>query len=378
MSRLEKAVSSLKSQNDVDLDESKVDLSGQQEPISCVSTGSLVLNYLIGGNKLEGGERQCPGIPRGRISEIFGPQGSGKTTLGIETAVQCQENGGSVCYLDYENAVVPEYARNLGLSFEEDKFQLFQPRHWEEGAEIITSMIKAGVDLIIVDSVAAMKPKSAVEGDASESGQIGHLARKMSEWLPKITHPMKESESALVLINQLRSRVSTSMYDTGPDEETSGGRAIKYYCSLRLKLRNVKTEYAKVENELTGEEDKQPVSNIVQAKNMKCKVSPHQGHRTEFVIRYGEGIDNVRSVIDIATSRDIIEQAGPWYKFVGADGEEKKQQGKEALRNHLVDNPEDFQQVVNEVSGFSSGYGGTVDTEDKDIVEEEEEQESEG
>jgi recombination protein RecA len=375
MSRLKKAISSLKSNDEVDLDDTKVDLSGQEEPVPCISTGSIVLNYMVGGNKLDNGERQCPGIPRGKITEVFGPQGSGKTTLGIEAAVKCQENGGSVCYIDYENALVPEYAKNLGLSFEEDKFQLFQPPHWEAGAEIILAMIKEQVDLIIVDSVAAMKPKKAVEeNDASSTGQIGHLARLMSAYLPKITHPMKKSETALMFINQLRSRVKTSRYDTGPDEETSGGRALKYYCSLRVKLKKRKTEYAKVENELTGDKDKQPVSNVVQAKNVKCKVSPHQGHRAEFVIRYGEGIDNIRSVIDIATARDIITQAGPWYKFPGANGEEQKCQGKENLRNHFISNPDDFNTIVNEVSGFSSGYGGTVDTEDKEIEVEEEDE----
>ena len=380
MSRLDKALNSLKKKGDVDVEESSVSLDGSGNSIPCISTGSVVLNYMIGGNTLDNGEKQCPGIPRGRITEVFGPQGSGKTTLGIETAIKAQQEGGAVCYLDYENAISPAYAKGLGLDFDPAKFQLMEPRHWEEGAEIIGNMIDAGVDLIVVDSVASMKPKDDVDKDSySETGQIGHIARLMSDYLPKINGPLSNSNTALMLINQLRSRIKTSMYDTGPDEETSGGRAIKYYTSLRLKLRKVKTEYAKIENEMTGEEEKQPVSDIIRGKCVKCKVSPHQGHKSEFVIRYGEGVDNIRSVIDIASARGIIRQSGPWYKFTNAEGEEEKVQGKEKLRKHFIHNQDDFNRVVKEVSQFSQGYD-SIDSEDIDDedIEVEEVDSSEG
>jgi recombination protein RecA len=374
---MDQALDKLKSSSEVDLEDSTVDLMGEEDQHPHISTGSIVLNNMIGGNKLDSGKRQCPGIPRGKITEVFGQQRSGKTTLGIETAVKCQSEGGSIAYLDYENALVPEYAKNLGLRFDvsnhpdRGEFRLFQPRHWEEGSQIIEAMIDAEIDLIIVDSVAAMKPKSAIEDDSAGTGQIGHLARLMSDWLPQQSKPLKKSGAALVFINQLRSKVNTSRYSTGPDEETTGGRALKYYTSLRIKLNNTKTEYTKVENDLTGEKEKQPVSNIVKAKNVKNKITSRQGHRSEFVIRYGEGIDNIRSVIDIASRKGVINQAGPWYKFRDASGEEEKCQGKESLREHFIGNKEDFQSIVNQVSGFSKGYGGKVDADDDDIEVEE-------
>lgn len=368
MSRLKKALKSLKKNKVVDLNKAVVELGDGQKPIDCIPTGSVVIDYLIGGYRTETGEKRCPGIPRGRITELFGPEGSGKTTLGIHTAIQCQKEGGSVCFLDYEHAFAPTYAADLGLDLQDDDFMLLQPKHWEEGAEIIKAMSEAGVDLIIVDSVAAMKPRRDVEdNDVSSTGQVGHIARLQSAFLPKIVDVIEESNTALLYINQLRSRIKTSMYDSGPDEETSGGRALKYYASLRMKVKRVRTEYAQVENELTGKSEKQPISNIIRAKNVKNKVSKHQGHSGEFVIRYGEGVDNVRSVIDIAAARKVITRAGAWYSFPGIDGEEVKVQGKEALRDHFIDTPEDFQSVVNQVSSFSKGRDKAAKVSDEDI-----------
>lgn len=278
---------------------------------------------------------------------------SHNTTVAIHTAIQAQRAGGTVCFLDYEHAFAPTYAADIGLELD-DSFLLVQPRHWEEGAEIIQTMAKAGVDLIIVDSVAAMKPQSEVENqDVSYTGQVGHIARLQSSFLPKIVNTLEESGTALIYINQLRSRIKMSMYDAGPDEESSGGRALRYYASLRMQVKRTRVEYAQVENELTGSSEKQPISNIIRAQNVKNKVSKHQGRSADFVIRYGEGIDNVRSVIDIAEARKIIKRAGAWYTFMGSDGTETKTQGKEGLRNHFIDNPDDFQALVREVSSFT-------------------------
>ena len=354
MSRIDKALKALKKSKNVDLKSSVVQLNATDQ-IPHISTGSIVLDYLIGGNKMENGKKRCPGIPRGRITEIFGNQGAGKTTVAIHTAIQCQKNGGSVVYLDYEHAFSPTYAHDLGLDIEDETFRLIQPNHWQEGAEIITAMADAGVDLIIVDSVAAMKPKSSMEdNDMSSTGQIGHLARLQSDFIPKILKRISASDTALIYINQLRHRIKTSMYDSGPDEETSGGRALKYYASLRIKLKQTRKEFAKIQNEMTGKDTKQEVSTIVRAKNVKNKISRHQGHTADFVIRYGDGIDNIRSVIDIAEAKDIIERGGAWYTFPGIDGEEVKCQGKEALRDYLSSHPEDFHAIVSQIS-FSKG-----------------------
>lgn len=372
MSRLQKALKTLKKSKIVDIKKSVVELGDGQQPIECIPTGSVVVDYLIGGYRTENGEKRCPGVPRGRITELFGPEGSGKTTLAIHTAIQCQKGGGSVVFLDFEHAFAPTYAADLGLDLQDDDFLLMQPKHWEEGAEIIKAMAEAGVDLIIVDSVAAMKPQRDVEdNDVSSTGQVGHIARLQSSFLPKIVNTIEESNTALLYLNQLRSRIKTSMYDSGPDEETSGGRALKYFASLRMKLKRCRTEYAQVESELTGKSEKQPISNMIRAKNVKNKVSRHQGHSGEFVIRYGEGVDNVRSVIDIADARKVITRAGAWYSFTDLSGEEIKVQGKEALRDHFIENPEDFQAVVGQVSSFSKGFDKAGKVSDDDIEVEE-------
>lgn len=376
MGALTSALRTLKKNKNVDLKKAQVDLSDSQKPIPCIPTGSVVLDYLIGGYRTESGEKRCPGIPKGRITEIFGPEGSGKTTVAIQAAIRCQQTGGSVLFLDYEHAFAPTYAADLGLNVEdEDTFLLMQPRHWEEGAEIIKAMIGAGVDLIIVDSLAAMKPKRNVEdNDVSATGQVGHIARLQSEFLPKVVGEVESSGTSLIYINQLRSRIKTSMYDAGPDEETSGGRALKYYASLRISLKRVKTEYAQVENELTGKSEKQPISNIIRAKNVKNKVSKHQGHQAEFVIRYGEGIDNVRSVIDIGEARKVVHRSGAWYSFHGAGGLEMKAQGKEGLRTHLIENPEDFHALVGQIQSFSKDRVKASGVSDDDIIVEDIEQ----
>lgn len=371
MSKLQDALSSVKSNNEVDLDAARVDLEGEDGARDCISTGSIVVDHLIGGNKLKNGEKQCPGIPRGRICEIFGPQGSGKTTMALETAVQCQQDGGEVGYIDYENAIDLAYAKSLGLDVEDETFELISPRHFEEGGEIIASMVEAGVDLIVVDSVAAMRTKDQVEGNPSDEGQIGHLARKMAAYLPNIVDDLRKANSALMLVNQLRSRIKTGPYDSGPDEETTGGKAIKYYCSLRMKLKKTKREYAKTKDELRDEMIKQQVSTVVRARNVKNKVSPHQGHTSEFVIRYGEGVDNLRSVVDIAASRGVINQAGAWYNFEKKNGEVEKCHGREEARNFFEEHPEEFKHLVQRLRGQLTNDIESVDTENKEMVVEE-------
>jgi recombination protein RecA len=355
MSALTQGLKALKKVKEIDLKGLQVDLSNAHKPIECNSTGSIVIDYLIGGHKTETGEKRCPGVPKGWITEIYGPEGSGKTTLAIQTAISVQARGGSVVFLDYEHAFAPTYAMDLGLDVtDEDTFMLLAPRHWEEGAEVIQKMAQAGVDLIIVDSVAAMKPRRDIEDNAvTSTGQVGHLARLMSNFLPKIVGDLQKSGTSLILLNQLRSRIKTSMYDAGPDEDTAGGRALKYFCGLRIALKRVKSEYAQIESDLTGKAEKQPISNIIRAKIAKTKVSRHQGHQAEFVIRYGEGVDNVRSVIDIGEARKVVFRGGAWYTFAGAEGLEVKAQGKEGLREHLLQNPADFQALVSQIQSFS-------------------------
>lgn len=334
----------------VDMKDVLVDPAAQSKGFECISTGSLIVDNLIGGQTLANGDKVCPGFPRGRLIEIYGGEGSGKTTLALQAAVSCQRAGGTILYLDYENAISFPYAGALGLETSAESFMYANPSCWEDGAELISGAIDAAIDLIIVDSVAAMVPKATLEGkDISAQGRIGMLAGLNSAFLPKIMGPLKQSESVLLFINQIRSRIKTSMYDTGPDEDTSGGKAIKFFASLRMKLQPRAKEYMEIPDRLTGEKTKQVVSNLVRVEMVKNKMAPNQGHRTEVVIRYGQGFDNVRSVIDIAVRRKIIKKGGAWFAFESTDGQEQKCQGMERLREHFVTNQADFNHILAQV-----------------------------
>jgi len=353
---LEKARASLKKNKNIDFKNNRLVLDPKNAPIhKYISTGSPLLDYLIGGNRVASGQRQCPGIPRGRIIEIYGPYGSGKTTVALETAVQCQEEGGTVCFLDFENALDPSYTQSLGVDFSEECWDLYCPTTWEEGAEIISTLAEAGVDLIIVDSVSAMVPKHLHEKGMSEQGQIGLLARLQSGFLRRLVPLLRRTGTSIIYLNQLRSRIKTSKYDPGPDEDTSGGVALKYYSSLRMSLKPLKTEYdTKHINELTGEEEKQPIARITRATITKTKVSAHQNHSSDIVIRFGEGIDSVRSIMDICEARKIIRKSGSWLKYFDGVGEELTFQGKEALRTHLVENEEDYLHLLSQLGDLTA------------------------
>lgn len=351
--KLEKVRKALKRNKKVDMKNNRVVLDPTKAPVhDHISTASIVLDHLIGGNIVKGGHRQCPGIPKGRITEIFGPEGSGKTTVALQTAAECQRNGGSVVFLDYENALDHSYAQKLGVDYNEEVWDLYNPTTWEEGAEIINIVADCGVDLVIIDSVSAMVPEALYDKNISELGQIGLLARLQSTFLPRIVPTLNRNGTTIIYLNQVRSRIKTSRYDPGPDEDTSGGRALKFYCSLRVSLQPLGTEYIQVENDLTGEMEKQPIARITRAKIQKTKVSSHQHNSADLVIRYGEGVDNIRSVMDIAEKRGIIDKGGSWYSFYKEDGEEVRVQGKDTLRDHFVANPADYIPILQTVRGY--------------------------
>jgi recombination protein RecA len=374
--KLAKMRAALKKNKKVNMVDNRVVLDPNKAVVhDVISTGSLILNHLIGGNRVEDGRRQCPGIPKGRIIEIYGPYGSGKTTVALETARQCQQGGGSVVFLDYENALDPAYARKLGVSFDEDKWDLYAPATWEEGVEIINMVAELGVDLVIVDSVSAMIPEKLYEKDLSEQGRIGLLAALQSTFLPRIVPALRKSGTSLIYLNQLRSRIKLTKWDKGPDEDTSGGRAGKFYASLRIALDPIRQDYGNaVYNELTGEEEKQPIANLVRATITKTKVSAHQQKSADFWLRYGEGIDNVRSVVDISEARGLLTKSGSWYKFFNQQGEEIKLQGYENLREHLISHDADLQALITGIGDIinKNGQVGTVDDVDEDTYEEDE------
>lgn len=358
MSHLEKAVEQIRkdAQKDDDMKtENVVDLDPDDiEGHPAISTGSLMLNHLIGGTRTNSGDRQCPGFPVGKISEVFGKEGSGKTTVCLHACAEIQNEGGSAAYLDYEHAIVPSYAKSIGVSFDKDKFLLVQPETWEEGVKYIEKLAESGVDLIVVDSLAAMVPRKEMEAEISDErgGGIGLLARKMSKFLRRIVSVLAEHQVTLVFTNQERVRIKTNPFQGGPDYATPGGTATKFYTRLRLRLKKVKEFYEDdVVDELTGEKKRRPDRVLVRAKVIKTTVSSHQGMSGTYQIRFGEGIDNVSTLLKIAKHKDVVTRAGAWYYVTGPDGEEQKFQGMDALREGVMDDEILRAHVIEQVRG---------------------------
>lgn len=365
-----------------------VPLDDKNRPdVEVISSGSIVLDKVLG----------VGGWPRGRVVEIFGPESVGKTTVAIAACIEAQREGGFATYIDFEHALHLGYAQAMGLDISEDAFAFFQPDYFEMGANIAyvyTKMMQS--DIIVIDSVSAMIPKAQFEGSPDEGSKgLGLQARLMSLFLNQITKELPKHGTTLFFINQMRSNIKTSKYDPGPDWTTSGGKSLPYYCTIRIRLKPGKVEYANLDNELTGDREKIPVSNFVRAEGHKNKVG-FPKRKGEFVIRYGEGIDNCRSIIDVAERYKIIKKAGSWYEYRKKDEHGwLKRQGVEQFRKALLEKPETFQLIATEVGDklasaevtkieqalsdddlttedrshmdFSDGVGGNSDVPDTDI-----------
>ncbi|WP_308475036.1 recombinase RecA [Neisseria gonorrhoeae] len=288
----------------------KMDGSQQEENLEVISTGSLGLDLALG----------VGGLPRGRIVEIFGPESSGKTTLCLEAVAQCQKNGGVCAFVDAEHAFDPVYARKLGVKVEE--LYLSQPDTGEQALEICDTLIRSGgIDMVVVDSVAALVPKAEIEGDMGDS-HVGLQARLMSQALRKLTGHIKKTNTLVVFINQIRMKIGVMF---GSPETTTGGNALKFYSSVRLDIR--RTGSIKKGEEVLGNETR--------VKVIKNKVAP-PFRQAEFDILYGEGISWEGELIDIGVKNDIINKSGAWYSYNGA----KIGQGKDNVRVWLKENPE--------------------------------------
>lgn len=288
----------------------KMDGSQQEENLEVISTGSLGLDLALG----------VGGLPRGRIVEIFGPESSGKTTLCLEAVAQCQKNGGVCAFVDAEHAFDPVYARKLGVKVEE--LYLSQPDTGEQALEICDTLVRSGgIDMIVVDSVAALVPKAEIEGDMGDS-HVGLQARLMSQALRKLTGHIKKTNTLVVFINQIRMKIGVMF---GSPETTTGGNALKFYSSVRLDIR--RTGSIKKGEEVLGNETR--------VKVIKNKVAP-PFRQAEFDILYGEGISWEGELIDIGVKNDIINKSGAWYSYNGA----KIGQGKDNVRVWLKENPE--------------------------------------
>ena len=287
--------------------------------VESIPTGSLSLDLALG----------IGGLPRGRIIEIYGPESSGKTTLALHVVAEAQKRGGEVAFIDAEHALDPTYARALGVDI--DSMLISQPDTGEQGLEICEALVRSGaIDVVVVDSVAALTPRAEIEGDMGDS-HVGLLARLMSQALRKLAGSIAKTNCIVIFINQLREKVGV-MY--GNPEVTTGGRALKFYASVRIDVRRI--EAIKVGGEVVG--------NRTRAKIVKNKVAP-PFREAEFEILYGEGISKWGELVDLAVKLDIIQKSGSWF----AMGDLRIGQGRDAARQYLKDNPEIAQQVEDQV-----------------------------
>lgn len=280
-------------------------------------TGSFVIDYLIGGEPNAHGIPPCPGLPRGKVTQVWGPESSGKSTLAQTAAAAACAAGGTCLYVDFENAIVPDYAATLGVPIDDpSKFQLVQPTSLEDGLKLIKIYTLAGVDLIIIDSVGAAVPAAITERsikDMDDPAQVGFSARMWSGFLPAIRSDLIKHNTALMGISQVRSKIGGMGY--GPQTEAQGGNAWKYYADLRLSLRRVEQEKVKMTNALTHKVEERITGGKFEAKIEKSKVSRSQGRKENFYIGWGVGIDDMRSLIEIAISHNIIRKTGGWFEY---------------------------------------------------------------
>ncbi len=323
-----------------------------EESLPHLPTGSLIIDFLIGGEMNALGVRPCPGLPRGRVAQIWGHESAGKTTLALTAAATTCANGGTVVYIDWENDIVPDYAAALGVPVTDpDRFVLAQPDTLEDGVKIAMIAAAAGIDLIVFDSVGAAVPSRIANRDLADVGEqsrVGELQAVWSQELPNLKRVIAKKGGCILGISQIRSKISTGPSHGGPQTQPQGGNAWKFYSSVRLELRRIKQESAKLFNVLTHKTDDRITGVVIRAKVVKCQLSKSQGREELFYIRWGEGIDDVRSVMEIASSHGIINKAGSWYSASLPSGE-LKVQGTNGFLDHLKANPEDFAALYNQV-----------------------------
>lgn len=290
------------------------------EPVDSISTGSVGLDIALG----------IGGIPKGRIIEIYGPESSGKTTLTLHIIAQCQKNGGVCAFVDAEHALDVKYASNLGVDTE--NLYVSQPDFGEQALDIVETLARSGaVDLIVVDSVAALTPKSEIEGDMGDQ-HVGLQARLMSQALRKLTAIVNKMGTTVIFINQIRMKIGVMGY--GSPETTTGGNALKFYASVRLDIRKV----------ATLKQNEQSIGNRVKAKVVKNKVAP-PFKQAEFDIMFGEGISSEGELIDYGVKLDIVDKSGAWFSYKDT----KLGQGRENAKAFIKENKEIYNEILNEI-----------------------------
>ena len=302
--------------------------------VETVPTGSLSLDLALG----------LGGVPKGRVIEIYGPESSGKTTVALHMVAEVQKRGGIAGFIDAEHALDPVYAKNIGVDI--DNLYISQPDNGEQAMEITETMVRSGaVDIVIVDSVAALVPKAEIDGDMGDS-HVGLQARLMSQALRKLTGVMSKSNCTVIFINQLREKIGVMF---GNPETTTGGRALKFYASVRLDVRRI--DSLKQSGEVIG--------NRVRVKVVKNKIAP-PFKEAEFDIMFGKGISREGDILDLAAKEDIIEKSGAWYAYQGA----KIGQGRENAKNYLAQNPAVMAEVeakVREAHGLPADHAAAAE-----------------
>ena len=287
--------------------------------VEAIPTGALSLDIALG----------IGGVPRGRIVEIYGPESSGKTTLALHVVAEAQKMGGEAAFIDAEHALDPVYAKKLGVDI--DNLIVSQPDTGEQALEITESLVRSGaLDVIVVDSVAALVPKAEIDGDMGDS-HMGLQARLMSQALRKLAGALNKSKTVLIFINQLREKIGVMF---GNPETTTGGRALKFYASVRMDIRKI--ENIKQDGEFKGSR--------ARVKIVKNKVAP-PFREAEFDIVYGEGISKAGNILDMAVNLDIIEKSGSWFSYNG----DRIGQGRENVKKYLIDNPDILEEVETKV-----------------------------
>ena len=292
---------------------------GAIAPVESISTGSISIDYALG----------IGGLPRGRVVAIFGPESSGKTTLALQVIAEAQKLGGMAAFVDAEHALDAQYAQKLGVDLE--NLLVSQPDHGEQALEIVEVLVRSNsVDVVVVDSVAALVPKAEIEGEMGEA-QMGLQARLMSQALRKLTGVVSKSKTTLIFINQLREKIGVMF---GNPETTTGGRALKFYASIRIDIRRI----------ASIKDGDQVVGGRTRVKIVKNKVAP-PFREAEFDVMYGEGISREGDLLDLAVEKRIVEKSGAWFAFGG----ERLGQGRENAKQFLKENPSVRQAVEDRV-----------------------------
>jgi recombination protein RecA len=292
---------------------------GAFAPIESISTGSISIDYALG----------IGGLPRGRVIEIYGPESSGKTTLSLQVIAEAQKGGGMAAFVDAEHALDAQYAQKLGIDLE--NLLVSQPDNGEQALEIVEVLIRSNsVDVVVVDSVAALVPKAEIEGEMGEA-QMGLQARLMSQALRKLTGAVSRSKTTLIFINQLREKIGVMF---GNPETTTGGRALKFYASVRIDIRRI----------ASIKDGDQVIGGRTRVKVVKNKVAP-PFREAEFDVMYGEGISREGDLLDLAVEKRIIEKSGAWFAYGG----ERLGQGRENVKQFLKENPDVRQTIEDRV-----------------------------